>query len=199
MIIRLGIGSPQSSSGLPALPSPDCSGELAGPTKKQSLFSLAPRGVCRAFDVAIEAVGSYPAVSPLLQKRVNPFWSGLFSVALSVGSPLLPVRKHACPMVLGLSSLHSKVDGDHPLYLPDKRHSSMAWQRPLAEWPLHFLNVELETRWSKASGCGSVDLDHRLGHLGSFQSDHLAVNLTELHIGFKFHGEPLPIGGVPDL
>lgn len=34
VIIRLGIGSPQSSSGLPALPSPDCSGELAGPTNK---------------------------------------------------------------------------------------------------------------------------------------------------------------------
>jgi len=44
------------------------------------LLGLAPTGACRAIRVAMNAVGSYPAVSPL------PWFDhgGLFSVALSV-------------------------------------------------------------------------------------------------------------------
>src|SRR5579862_2208150 len=61
------------------------------------LFGLAPRGVCRAPNVAIRAVGSYPTFSPLpindhvkMSRRfsfeISPGTStgGLFSVALSV-------------------------------------------------------------------------------------------------------------------
>ena len=43
------------------------------------IFGLAPTGVCRAVHVAMNAVGSYPTVSPL-----PPCDGGLFSVALSV-------------------------------------------------------------------------------------------------------------------
>ena len=58
------------------------SGPLQGP-----LFGLAPDGVFRASTLAPGAVGSYPTFSPLprpcAQRR-----GGLFSVALSVGTPL---------------------------------------------------------------------------------------------------------------
>ncbi len=43
------------------------------------LLGLAPAGVCRAANVAVSAVGSYPTFSPLLSIE-----SGLFSVTLSV-------------------------------------------------------------------------------------------------------------------
>jgi hypothetical protein len=66
------------------------------------LFDLAPRGVFRAPNVAIRAVGSYPTFSPLpnaldRRRRAQGFaWGlpprskltgGLFSVALSVAAP----------------------------------------------------------------------------------------------------------------
>jgi len=38
---------------------------LASRAGSPLLFGLAPRGVCRASDVATGAVGSYPTVSPL--------------------------------------------------------------------------------------------------------------------------------------
>ncbi len=56
-IIPLGPGSHRDSSSLPEGPDELGSSPL--------LFGLAPRGVCRASDVAIGAVSSYPTVSPL--------------------------------------------------------------------------------------------------------------------------------------
>ncbi len=54
------------------------------------LFDLAPCGVYRAATVASDAVRSYRTFSPLpLRNR-----GGLFSVALSVGSPLPRVTRH---------------------------------------------------------------------------------------------------------
>jgi len=50
-----------------------------------SLFGLAPQGVFRAFPVTGEAVGSYPAFSPLPAAPEGEA-GGIFSVALSVGS-----------------------------------------------------------------------------------------------------------------
>ena len=88
VIIPLGTGLPRFSSDLPAPQSPRMEDRPGRPLR--SLFGLAPRGVYRAFDVATEAVGSYPTISPLPRKR-----GGMFSVALSVGFPPLPVRKHA--------------------------------------------------------------------------------------------------------
>jgi hypothetical protein len=45
-----------------------------------SLFGLAPDGACHALFLAVEAVGSYPTVSPLPKTGLG----GLFSVALSL-------------------------------------------------------------------------------------------------------------------
>jgi len=44
---------------------------------------------------------------------------GIFSVALSVGSPPLPVRKHAALWCSDFPPSGSSPKGDHPLYLPD--------------------------------------------------------------------------------
>ena len=49
--------------------------------RPNSLFCLAPHGVCRAPALALRAVGSYPAFSPLPLARAS---GGLFSVTLSV-------------------------------------------------------------------------------------------------------------------
>lgn len=65
------------------------------------LFGLAPGGVYRAISIAADAVGSYPTFSPLPQKR-----GGIFSVALSLGSPPPGVTRHRISMEPGLSSLH---------------------------------------------------------------------------------------------
>lgn len=50
------------------------------------LLDLAPSGVCPAFNITIEAVGSYPAFSPLpAEGGLSPQSTGsIFSVALSV-------------------------------------------------------------------------------------------------------------------
>jgi hypothetical protein len=52
-----------------------------------SLFCLAPHGVCRAPALALRAVGSYPAFSPLPSACA---WGGLFSVTLSVAPGFRP-------------------------------------------------------------------------------------------------------------
>src|SRR5262249_6125042 len=60
------------------------SGSLPGP-----LFGLAPDGGCRASSLALRAVVSYSTFSPLPLRNLKlKFQSGgLFSVALSVGTP----------------------------------------------------------------------------------------------------------------
>ena len=85
-----------------------------------SLFGLAPGGVCPAVLVAKDAVGSYPTVSPLPRQRFGPCpipahdgigeggsnrrRGGLFSVALSLGSPPPDVIRHRFSVEPGLSS-----------------------------------------------------------------------------------------------
>ena len=85
-----------------------------------SLFGLAPGGVCPAALVAKDAVGSYPTVSPLPRQRFGPCpipahdgigeggsnrrRGGLFSVALSLGSPPPDVIRHRFSVEPGLSS-----------------------------------------------------------------------------------------------
>src|ERR1700743_2669172 len=58
-----------------------------------SLFGLAPGGVCRAVSVAEDAVRSYRTVSPL-PRQYTTHRVGLFSVALSLGSPPPDVIRH---------------------------------------------------------------------------------------------------------
>jgi hypothetical protein len=84
------------------------SGPLRGP-----LFGLAPDGVFRASALALGAVGSYPTFSPL-PRSCRHEQGGLFSVALSVGTPhsiaarvyLRSSRSYTAsrPLVFGLSS-----------------------------------------------------------------------------------------------
>jgi len=83
MIINLGHRLPDASSDLPE--------GSDGPPSNAFLFGLAPGGVCRAFDVTIEAVSPYLAFSPLPFLKRN---GGIFSVALSLGSPPLRVTEH---------------------------------------------------------------------------------------------------------
>lgn len=72
------------SSGLPE----GVQGEQPCPEKNSGnlLLDLAPSGVCPAFNITIEAVGSYPAFSPLpAEGGLSPPSTGsIFSVALSV-------------------------------------------------------------------------------------------------------------------
>lgn len=72
------------SSGLPE----GVQGEQPCPEKNSGnlLLDLAPSGVCPAFNITIEAVGSYPAFSPLpAEDGISPQPTGsIFSVALSV-------------------------------------------------------------------------------------------------------------------
>jgi hypothetical protein len=115
-IIPLGSDSRRDSSGLPEGCSPhrrNCLRRRGGSAFRfresrsasragsPLLFGLAPRGVFRACDVAIAAVGFYPTFSPLPNETsisktsrrftcaMSPCCSagGLFSVALSVNDP----------------------------------------------------------------------------------------------------------------
>jgi hypothetical protein len=73
--------------------------------RQPPLFGLAPGGVYRAADVTVSAVRSYRTVSPLPAKSVG----GLFSVALSLGSPPPVVSRHRIPVEPGLSSDSSRT------------------------------------------------------------------------------------------
>ena len=69
------------------------------------LFGLAPGGVCPAAPVARGAVRSCRPVSPLPAGRVAATCTGgVFSVALSLGSPPPEVIRHRIPVEPGLSS-----------------------------------------------------------------------------------------------
>ena len=93
-IIYLGGRLPCRSSSLPAA--------IAGPAS--CILGLAPGGVCHALSIAVQAVVSYTAVSPLPE-------GGLFSAALSVALPLLAVSQHHRPVEPGLSSLRRLLQG----------------------------------------------------------------------------------------
>ena len=78
------------------------------PCRRPPLFGLAPGGVCPAAPVARGAVRSCRAVSPLPAGRVAATCTGgLFSVALSLGSPPPDVIRHRIPVEPGLSSARS--------------------------------------------------------------------------------------------
>jgi hypothetical protein len=68
------------------------------------LFGLAPGGVYPAASVTGGAVRSYRTVSPLPVGCFHPA-GGLFSVALSLGSPPPAVNRHRIPVEPGLSSI----------------------------------------------------------------------------------------------
>ena len=76
------------------------------PCRRPPLFGLAPGGVCPAAPVARGAVRSCRTISPLpAAPRTNRGNAGgLFSVALSLGSPPPAVGRHRIPVEPGLSS-----------------------------------------------------------------------------------------------
>jgi hypothetical protein len=71
---------------------------------RPSLFGLAPGGACRAPFLTVGAVRSYRTVSPL-PVMAEALAGGLFSVALSLGSPPPGVTWHLAFPEPGLSSL----------------------------------------------------------------------------------------------
>ena len=86
----------------------DGAGMLLRLAARPSLFGLAPGGVCPAAPVTRCAVRSCRAVSPLPAGRVAATCTGgLFSVALSLGSPPPDVIRHRIPVEPGLSSARS--------------------------------------------------------------------------------------------
>jgi len=112
---------PGASSNLPGRQDPDIDPGTLPPLARRlcstpSLFGFAPGGVCRAACVAASAVRSYRTVSPLPRRphptlprlrgreREGAGRGGLFSVALSLGSPPPDVIRHRMSMEPGLSS-----------------------------------------------------------------------------------------------
>src|SRR5208283_4897783 len=87
---------------VPAAFASNCFEALMRATSRR-LFGLAPDGVFRAADIAIGAVGSYPAISPLPAPEADEA-GGLFSVALSV-NPTLHRAAPACEGHRALGSL----------------------------------------------------------------------------------------------
>jgi len=108
MAIHLGRPLPDASCNQPGRrPGNGPAGEPAMPP----LFGFAPGGVCRAASVTGRAVRSYRTVSPL-PGRPKPRPGGLFSVALSLGSPPPAVSRHRDSVEPGLSS--APKDSGHP-------------------------------------------------------------------------------------
>jgi len=113
------IDSHLSMRPVPAAFTPNCFG---APTRAASrrLFGLAPDEVFRAADIAIGAVGSYPAFSPLPAPEAEEA-GGLFSVALSV-NPTLHRAALACERHRALRSLDfpppRKLSRQRPSALP---------------------------------------------------------------------------------
>ena len=119
MIISLGSELPQTSSDLPE----DLGRASRSPHSEETavvfLFGLASSDAYRAGDVAIPAVGSYPAVSPLpdpLRLDWDPVAlaiGGLFSVVL-VSDRSAWELPSALPLKSGLSS--RRQTSNHPVH-----------------------------------------------------------------------------------
>lgn len=119
VIISLGSELPQTSSDLPE----DLGRASRSPHSEEAaavfLFGLASSDAYRAGDVAIPAVGSYPAVSPLpdpLRLDWDPVAlaiGGLFSVVL-VSDRSAWELPSALPVKSGLSS--RRRTSDHPVF-----------------------------------------------------------------------------------
>jgi hypothetical protein len=88
--------------------------------RRPPLFGLAPGGVYPANPVTRVAVRSYRTVSPLPQANAL---GGLFSVALSLGSPPPAVSRHRVSVEPGLSSTRHKPGSGRPtVWISDPLH-----------------------------------------------------------------------------
>src|SRR5215467_4441209 len=105
MAIPLGRSSPSASCDRPERRregSPGILGSLRGCLPL--LLGLAPGGVFPAAAVAGGAVRSYRTISPLPPAGIAGRHGGVFSVALSLGSPPPGVTRHRASVEPGLSS-----------------------------------------------------------------------------------------------
>ncbi len=78
-------------------------------SNKRDLFGLAPDGVYLAFDITAETVSSYLTISPLPVSGSCRAIGRVFSVALSVGLPLLRVTER--PVLWSSDFPHPNVSG----------------------------------------------------------------------------------------
>ena len=86
--------------------------------RRPPLFGLAPGGVYPAAPVARGAVRSCRTVSPLPARGRSCVRGGLFSVALSLGSPPPAVNRHRIPVEPGLSSSGQAPASGRPAVWP---------------------------------------------------------------------------------
>ena len=110
--------------GGPAAVSPPPEEEADRP-RARFLFGIAPGGACHAGPVARPPVRSYRTVSPLPPKTGG----GLFSVALSLGSPPPGVTRHHSPVESGLSS-GPKPRGHPALRAPQRLAATRPRRQP---------------------------------------------------------------------
>src|SRR5688500_7937923 len=99
------------------------------------LFDLAPVGVCRAAHVAVSAVGSYPAFSPLpaLLRRRSVFCGTVRRAKCTPRSYLATLPSGARTFLEGIpapvatvrSVAHTEYSGFSPGELPGRRHSCL--------------------------------------------------------------------------
>jgi hypothetical protein len=104
------------------------------PCRRPPLFGLAPGGVCPAAAVTGGAVRSCRTISPL--PAVPRGAGGLFSVALSLGSPPPAVSRHRIPVEPGLSSAVCRGSGRPAVWRGERcagevgfASGGMAWYR----------------------------------------------------------------------
>ena len=108
MTIHLGRPLPDASSNQPGQ---HPGNRFIGPkSNAPPLFGFAPGGVCHAASVTGRAVRSYRTVSPLPASNTG----GLFSVALSLGSPPPVIIRHRVSVEPGLSSMPVARHSGHP-------------------------------------------------------------------------------------
>lgn len=89
-------GCPTPLATYPDTPTHKRAVTVANQSNMVSLFGLAPDGACHALFLAVEAVGSYPTVSPLPMTSMG----GLFSVALSLKPCMTPRPRRALPAIM---------------------------------------------------------------------------------------------------
>ena len=110
MIIHLGQQLPAASSNLP--------GNFGRAVLNVSLFGLAPDGVYQAFPVTRKTGELLPHLFTLTPENcIRPiFQGGIFSVALSLGSPPVAVSDHPALLSPDFPPVRLRRTRDHPIY-----------------------------------------------------------------------------------
>ena len=135
MAIHLGRSLPNASRDRPERRREDPPGTVLRP-RLPLLLGLAPGGVFPAIAITGDAVRSYRTISPLppMPSHAGPRGlGGMFSVALSLGSPPPAVNRHRVSLEPGLSSLLVAEKSGHPTVW----HGTVWADRPLLSKIIH--------------------------------------------------------------